>query len=592
MSVPTDAIVSERWVKPTLSLLTSFPEQTETIHSHLVAELGPIDFQTDWIPFENTTYYQKEMGSALQRQFVSFSDLVNPDQLAKIKCFTNDLEKHFSYKGKRRFNLDPGYISSAKLVLATTKNFAHRIYLHSGIFAEITLSYRGQKFHPHDWTYPDYRTSACRKTFEKIRRNYLSQLDQVMSFHAVQDSSSQYLNLADQSPKYAIGLMSGTSVDGVDAALVSIKGSGKSTQVKLICSICHPYPTELRQRIFDLFQPESGRIDEICQVNFLVGQAFAEAAIQVVTTANFKLKNIDFIGSHGQTIYHLPPTEIGTPSTLQIGESAVIANQTNLPVVSDFRVADIAVGGHGAPIVPYVDFLLYHQNEKSIALQNIGGISNVTFIPSNAQPTDIIAFDSGPGNMIIDATVDIITDGQKTYDNGGQMAAQGQVNSKLLAILRQHPYLKSPLPKSTGRETFGWDFALKTIEHAKKLKISDYDLLATLTFFTAHTIINHYQEFLPSTINEIRVSGGGVHNRTLMQHLSVLAEAAFQSVGVIIDERSDDKEAVAFAILANETLVGNCANLPAVTGAKRPTILGKVTPTPQMGLHGKTAKKI
>ena len=150
-----------------------------------------------------------------------------------------------------------------------------------------------------------------------------------------------------------------------------------------------------------------------------------------------------------------------------------------------------------------------------------------------------------------------------------------------MAILLQHPYLKSPLPKSTGRETFGWDFALKTIEHAKQLKISDYDLLATLTFFTAHTIINHYQNFLPSTINEIRVSGGGVHNRTLMQHLSGLAEAAFQSVAVIVDERSDAKEAVAFAILANETLVGNCANLPAVTGAKRPTILGKVTLTPQ-----------
>ena len=581
MSVPADAIVSERWVKPILGLLTSVPERAETIHSHLIAELGPIDFQTDWIPFENTTYYQKEMGSALQRQFVSFSDLVNPGQLASIKCFTNDLEKQFSHKGKRRFNLDPGYISAAKLVLATTKNFAHRIYLHSGIFAEITLSYRGQKFHPHDWTYPDYRTSACRQTFEKIRRNYLNQLDPIMSFHAVQDDSSQYLNLADQSPKYAIGLMSGTSVDGVDAALVSIKGSGKSTQVKLICSICHPYPTELRQRIFDLFQPVSSRIDEICQVNFLVGQTFAEAAVQVASVAKFKLKNIDFIGSHGQTIYHLPPTEIGTPSTLQIGESAVIANQTNLPEVSDFRVADIAVGGHGAPIVPYVDFLLYHQDEKSIALQNIGGISNVTFIPSNAKPTDIIAFDSGPGNMIIDATVDMITDGQKTYDDGGQMAAQGQVNSKLLAILLQHPYLKSPLPKSTGRETFGWDFALKTIEHAKQLKISDYDLLATLTFFTAHTIINHYQKFLPSTINEIRVSGGGVHNRTLMQHLSGLAEATFQSVAVIVDERSDAKEAVAFAILANETLVGNCANLPAVTGAKRPTILGKVTLTPQ-----------
>ena len=480
MSVTTDNVVSEQWVKPILGLLTSVPDQTESVYAEIIAELGPVDFQTDWIPFESTTYYQEEMGAKLQRQFISFSNLIDPSQLADIKCVTNRLEKHFSQNNKRIFNLDPGYLTSAKLVLATTKNFAHRIYLHSGIFAEITLTYRGRGFHALEWTYPDYRTPVYLQIFEKIRQKYLNQLSQISSLDSANHNySNRRLNLTENTPKYAIGLMSGTSADGVDAALVSIKGNGKSTQAELICSVCYPYPLELRQRIFNLFQTEQSHVDELCQVNFLVGQIFAEAATRVVEIANFDLKNIDFIGSHGQTIYHLPPTEIGTPSTLQIGESAVIANQTNRPVVSDFRVADIALGGHGAPVVPYVDFLIHHQDEKSVALQNIGGISNVTFIPKNARPEDIIAFDSGPGNMIIDATIEIVTNGQKKYDEDGVMAAQGQVNKGLLDILSKHPYLKLPPPKSTGRESFGWAFAQKTVENAKKLGVSDCCLLYT-----------------------------------------------------------------------------------------------------------------
>ena len=581
MSVTTDNVVSEQWVKPILGLLTSIPDQTESVYDEVIAELGPVDFHTDWIPFESTTYYQEEMGSKLQRQFISFSNLIDPSRLADIKCLTNRLEQRFSQNKKRRFNLDPGYLSSAKLVLATTKNFAHRIYLHSGIFAEITLTYRGRRFHAQEWTYPDYRTPVYLQIFEKIRQKYLNQLSQISSLDSTDHSySNRRLNLIGKTPKYAIGLMSGTSADGVDAALVSIKGSGKSTQAELICSICYPYPVELHQRIFNLFQTEQSRVDELCQVNFLVGQIFAEAATRVVEIANFDLKNIDFIGSHGQTIYHLPPTEIGTASTLQIGESAVIANQTNLPVVSDFRVADIALGGHGAPVVPYVDFLIHNQDEKSVALQNIGGISNVTFIPKNAGPEDIIAFDSGPGNMIIDATIEIVTNGQKKYDEDGMMADQGQVNKGLLDILLKHPYLKLPPPKSTGRESFGWAFAQKTVESAKKLGISDCDLLATVTFFTTQTIVNHYQDHIPFLIDEIRVSGGGSHNRTLMKNLSTLAEDMFKSVSVIVDEQPDAKEAIAFAILANETLVGHCSNLPNVTGSIRPTILGKITPVP------------
>lgn len=376
--------------------------------------------------------------------------------------------------------------------------------------------------------------------------------------------------------------MSGTSADGVDAALVEIRGDGLATQVELLAFQSLPYEENVRSRIFNLFQPETSGVDEICQMNFLIGEKFADAAHSVVRHAALEIGEIDLIGSHGQTVYHLPPqieiTHI--PSTLQLGEPAVIAHRTGVPTVADFRVADLAAGGQGAPLVPYVDFLVFRRSDETIALQNIGGISNVTLIPAGASPAEVLASDTGPGNMIIDAVMEITTDGKEKYDRGGQHAAGGEPCEELVAEWLDHPFIRAAPPKTTGREVFGVEFARRAIEAAITRQMSDSDTVATVTEFTARTIFDYYTRFLSPhhSINEIVVSGGGVHNATLIQRLKTL----FHPIGVqSVDAygfSSDAKEAIAFAVLANEAVHGNCGNLPRATGASRPKILGKFVP--------------
>ncbi|MDE0040907.1 MAG: anhydro-N-acetylmuramic acid kinase, partial [Candidatus Poribacteria bacterium] len=227
-----------------------------------------------------------------------------------------------------------------------------------------------------------------------------------------------FQTLVEKPTKRVIGLMSGTSADGVDAALVEICGHGLSTQIELIAFDSFPFEEELRGRIFNLFNPGTSSVDGICQMNFLLGEKFAEAALSIAEKACISIDAVDLIGCHGQTIYHLPP-QMGTPhipSTLQIGEASVIAHRTSTPTIADFRVADIAAGGQGAPLVPYVDFLLFRQANRTIALQNIGGISNVTLVPAGGDACEVLGSDTGPGNMIIDSVTEIVTDGKQTYD--------------------------------------------------------------------------------------------------------------------------------------------------------------------------------
>ena len=254
--------------------------------------------------------------------------------------------------------------------------------------------------------------------------------------------------LTQKREKKVIGLMSGTSVDGVDAALVKIRGHGLETQVELLAFHPHPFEATVRDRIFDLFQPETSRVDEICQMNFLIGEIFADAALSVIHDAKLEVGEIDLIGSHGQTVYHLPPQKgvQYVPSTLQLGEPAVIAYRTGIPTIANFRVADLAAGGQGAPLVPYVDFLLFRQTDRTVALQNIGGISNVTLIPAGAAGSDVLASDTGPGNMIIDSVMEILTDGEEKYDNAGQLAAQGSVCESLLEEWLEHPFISARPP--------------------------------------------------------------------------------------------------------------------------------------------------
>ena len=388
--------------------------------------------------------------------------------------------------------------------------------------------------------------------------------------------------LTQKREKKVIGLMSGTSVDGVDAALVKIRGHGLETQVELLAFHPHPFEATVRDRIFDLFQPETSRVDEICQMNFLIGEVFADAALSVIYDAKLEVGEIDLIGSHGQTVYHLPPQKgvQYVPSTLQLGEPAVIAYRTGIPTIANFRVADLAAGGQGAPLVPYVDFLLFRQTDRTVALQNIGGISNVTLIPAGAAGSDVLASDTGPGNMIIDSVMEILTDGEEKYDNAGQLAAQGSVCESLLEEWLEHPFISARPPKTTGREAFGRQFADQAIQQAQNQNLASADLVATLTAFTAQTIFDYYRRFLfpHSSVDEIYISGGGSHNLTLMQHLKTL----FQPIPLLpidsIGFSSDAKEAIAFAVLANEAVHGHPTNLPQVTGASQPMVLGTFSP--------------
>ena len=385
-----------------------------------------------------------------------------------------------------------------------------------------------------------------------------------------------------------VGLMSGTSVDGIDAALVEIGGSDQAPEVRLLAFEDRPWPEGVREQIFPLFRPETATVDKIGYMNFLMGEIYAQAVVSVVEKAGLTLADIDLIGSHGQTIWHAPEPcdKDGFPVvfTVQIGEGSVIAARTGVPTVSDFRVADLAVGGQGAPLVPFSEYLLYRRSGKTILLQNIGGIGNMTVLPGDEGPEAVYAFDTGPGNMIIDAVVSALTGGEKTYDAGGAMAAQGKVDQNLLAVLQQDPYYTMPLPKTTGRERFGLQYVGKILDYGREHSLSDADLLATVTDLTAWSITDAYGRYvLPRRqATELVVGGGGSFNATLLCFLR--ERFAPYGVKVLTQEdlgwSSDAKEAVAFAIMADRCVREKPNVLPSVTGARQAAIMGKISLPP------------
>ena len=371
--------------------------------------------------------------------------------------------------------------------------------------------------------------------------------------------------------KLAIGLMSGTSLDGVDAALVEIRGDGLTTRVRLLSHIHRSYPPHLQKRLLSVSEPAGGSTQEVCRLNVLVGEAFARAALSVCRKAKTAPVSISFVGSHGQTICHLPEDH----ATLQIGEPAVIAERTGILTVADFRARDLAAGGCGAPLVPYVDYLLFRHPRISRGLLNIGGIANLTVVPAGAKVEEVQAFDTGLGNMVIDALARHYRLG--SCDQGGKIASRGMVSTHLLSDLMQNSFIRRKPPKSTGREAFGKGFVNDLLAKAKKLKLPAEDVLATATALTAQAVFYNYRRFLSRCpLNELIVSGGGTKNRTLMNWLWVL----FAPIPVVTINAygmpSQAKEALVFAVLANESLYGNPANLPQVTGACGPRVLGKI----------------
>ncbi|UAL48164.1 anhydro-N-acetylmuramic acid kinase [Sutcliffiella horikoshii] len=387
------------------------------------------------------------------------------------------------------------------------------------------------------------------------------------------------INVTSKPERIGIGIMSGTSVDGVDVAIISVKSSGEELSYQQLAFDTVDIPQDLRKKIFKQFNPAESSVDKLCSLNFELGQLFASAARSVVENASLRVEDIDFIGSHGQTIYHIPVNQQDmclVKSTMQIGEASVLAEKFQCPVVSDFRVRDMAAGGEGAPLVPYVDHLLFRSDTENIALQNIGGIGNVTYLPKGGSASDVIAFDTGPGNMIMDEAMNILTEGKFQFDKNGEMAAKGTINEDILKELMDHPYFTLPVPKSTGRELFGAAYTRKLVDKMLVKGLSSEDILATVTMFTALTIVDQLGRFLPGGVDTLVVSGGGAYNATLLRFLKELG-------GFVVKTQEDlgfsseSKEAVAFALLANETLFGVPNNVPTATGAAKQVVLGKVT---------------
>jgi anhydro-N-acetylmuramic acid kinase len=319
-------------------------------------------------------------------------------------------------------------------------------------------------------------------------------------------------------------------------------------------------------------------VDRICHANFWLGELFAAAALRGIREAGLKPRDIALIGSHGQTLYHDVGADAPTRSTLQIGEAAVIAAQTGITTVADFRVADVAASGQGAPLVSYVDWLLLRHSTLTRAVQNIGGIANVTYLPAGHSPEGVFAFDTGPGNALIDDAVRRATGQRETYDIDGALAAQGRPSVELLATLMEHPYLQQMPPKTTGRESFGTSYGAEVWALAHRRGLRAEDVVATLTALTAASIADAYRRFLPQLPDQMILGGGGAYNPTLVDML----RRRLQGVQIVRHEEiglaSDAKEAIAFAVLAYETVHGRPGNLPACTGAETQVMLGKITP--------------
>lgn len=388
--------------------------------------------------------------------------------------------------------------------------------------------------------------------------------------------------IVEKKTKLAIGLMSGTSVDGIDAALVEISGKGLQTKVNLIGFHTLPFSGEVRAAILNMAEGKEIKIEDVCRLNYFLGELSADACEKVIEIAGKRKEDIDFVGSHGQTVWHEPEETsfLGKDfhSTLQIGEASQIAERLGCPVVSDFRTRDVAAGGLGAPLVPYTEFVLYQDSERNIGLQNIGGIGNISILKKNGTMEDVFAFDTGPGNMLIDGAITELSGGRLTYDRDGEWGKKGKVSKKLLEyLIQEDDFLRLSPPKNSGRERYGRHFLKKVLKQTENMQKED--VIATLTDYTAYSIaysIEHYckKEDRPE---RLIIGGGGANNQTLLERIRLRIPGTEVITNEDIGLSGDAKEAVAFAVLANDCLCGEYNNLPEVTGASHPVIMGKIT---------------
>ncbi|HEV3279357.1 MAG TPA: anhydro-N-acetylmuramic acid kinase [Terriglobia bacterium] len=383
--------------------------------------------------------------------------------------------------------------------------------------------------------------------------------------------------------RLALGLMAGTSLDGVDAALVRLSGPVARRKARLLKFVTIPYPAALRERLFDVAGGQRLTAGDLSELNVRVGDAFARAALSVCGEAGVQPERLAVIGSHGQTVFH-QGCAVGSapPSTLQIGEPAVIAERTGAPVVADFRSADIAAGGEGAPLVPMADYLLLADARRGSVALNLGGIANLTVIPAGARPDDVFGFDTGPGNMVMDELVRHCTGGRRRYDAGGHQAARGKVIEPLLAKALCFPFFERRPPRSAGREEFGSGFVTRYFL-SRRPSYRCEDLLRTAAELTARSIAGAIDRFVfprvrpQGKLHRLVISGGGAHNGLLVERLQALLPALQVRPSDDYGWPVDAKEAMAFALLAERTVHGLAGNLPGVTGARRPVVLGTLT---------------
>ena len=388
------------------------------------------------------------------------------------------------------------------------------------------------------------------------------------------------LQLRRQSPRLVAGLMSGTSLDGVDAVLARLEGSGPDLTVEQEGFVHRPYPDALRTLLHRNSTPEQSSVRDLTRLHVRLAGVYADAVDRVLADAGSSRDALDLVGSHGQTVHHLPePADCAgeaVRATLQIGCPSTLATRLGVPVVGDFRPADMALGGEGAPLVPYFDYVTSTAPDEDRGLLNLGGIANLTVLPAGGRPTDVQAFDTGPANMVIDALADRLFD--VPFDPDGQHAAEGRADHDLLADLLSGDFFHRAPPKSTGRETFGADYVDRLLGAARSRDLAPEDVLATATLLTAASVYQAYARYVrpEQSIDVLIVSGGGLHNETLMTML----RNAFSPIPVrsaaAYGLDADAKEALCFAVLAHETVNGVPTNLPSVTGASRPTLLGSL----------------
>jgi anhydro-N-acetylmuramic acid kinase len=387
--------------------------------------------------------------------------------------------------------------------------------------------------------------------------------------------------LRERLDRTVAGVMTGTSLDGVDVAIARLEGSGASLDMTLEATAEVPYPEPLRAMLLRNSTPDTSSVDDLARLNVRLCSLYAEGVDRALEAAGLGRDALDLVGSHGQTVRHLPePADCAgeaVRATLQIGSPSTLAQRLETVVVGDFRMADLARGGQGAPLVPYFDYVRFADPDQTRLLLNLGGIANVTVLPAGADADRVRAFDTGPANMVIDGLAERLFD--RSYDPDGRHAAAGTPDHDLLVRLLKDEYFRHPPPKSTGRERFGTPFVDEVLNRAEGRGLSPEDTMATATLLTAASVYQAYARYVreETPVDVVVASGGGVHNETLMRMLGEAFDPIPVRTAADLGLDTDAKEALCFAVLAHETVNGVPTNLPSATGADRPALLGSIS---------------